>query len=85
MSYRIAYDEPERRSYIRFPVLTAMCFVLFLLLVYWRWPEGALLIRSVFLAAEKFIGITALDCAVEALGAGETAAQAFSDFLANLR
>ena len=84
MGYSIDYDNVRDKKRGRLPVFTVLCFLAFLLLVNARWPEGAALIRNVFLAVKNSLAVAALENFAKDLAAGEGAVQAFSDFFHTL-
>lgn len=83
MSYRIEYRLAHKKtgSGMRLPLLTAMFFLLFLVLASLCWPEGMAEIRSVFQDLRASAPVSALHAFAGNLSEGESVAAAFSDFL----
>lgn len=85
MGYRVDYQPikkvrgaEKRKSGI--PALTALCLLVFLLLVNSCWPRGARVLRSLLLPGDAAVTVAALeDFAVE-LGAGDSFPGAFENF-----
>ena len=83
MSYRIDYRTAQKNRHMRLPVLTLLCFLLFLFLVSALWPEGTEYIRT---SVSHFRLKTAAAFRLlegEALQ-GEPLAAVFSDFFQSL-
>lgn len=79
MSYRIQYPQIRKLRgreglHVRLPALTALSFLLFLVLVTLLWPEGTSLIRN-------RIPVTALEQFASDLQEGEAVITSFSDFI----
>lgn len=80
MGYRIHYPGGQEEnagngSRLRLPLLTMICFFLFLSLVKWMWPEGYSLIRGAFSGVWVELGQFA-----ESFREGDTAFEAISGF-----
>ena len=89
MGYHIDYLTGEGKSMrgkrrIRLPILSLLCFGVFLLLVECRWPEGRDFLRNTFLGDQKTIAVSALNDLADGLRHGEGLQTAFSDFWENL-
>ena len=89
MSYRIRYPAIRKlrgaeRLRIRLPALTAVCFLLFLLLIRLLWPEGTALLRSVFAPIQDFLPAAALDQFAAKLLKGDVAAAFLSDLVTSV-
>jgi len=85
MSYRINYQSMEshwskKRSHIRLPLLTVLCFLLFLWMVNHSWQEGADFLRSRLYSLKETAAAAALDQFAVELYRGEPLASAFSEF-----
>lgn len=85
MGYRVDYQPirkvrgAEKRK-ARVTALTALCLVLFVLLVNSMWPRGAEVLRGMFFPGDAAVTVSALeDLAVE-LKAGEELTSAFETF-----
>lgn len=78
MSYRIRYPVLHKlrnkpRTTVRLPALTVLCFLIFLLLVKFLWPEGAdWLLKTIPVAGLDQVALDFLH--------GETVAASLSDF-----
>ena len=84
MSYRIDYRPSQKKSrmgFLRLPVLTVLCFLLFLFLVNTYWPEGADRIA----VWQESVTVMVLDRFGEDLHRGEPLAEAFSAFLGSFQ
>ena len=81
MSYRVEYQQPEGKFSIRLPFLTLWCFLLFLILTDWCWPEGAEAIRVVWMNVKNAVVFSELNYFADDLLKGDSVRQAFSDFL----
>lgn len=81
MSYRVEYRLPAGKDSLSLLFLTAACFLIFLVLVYEYWPEGAEVIRAIWMEMKDSATVCALNYFAEELAKGETVKQAFSDFL----
>ena len=81
MSYRIEYRKPVKRRPMRLPVLTAMCFLLFLFLVKTCWPEGSAVISDAFRWVSDSGPVMALEEFARDLAGEEQVTEAFSDFV----
>ena len=84
MAYRIAYNNFPENHGKRRRIFTAAFFLLFLLLVYQFWPEGADMLRRAVRAVRNTAAVTALAQFAEDLVRGDSAAEAFSVFLREL-
>lgn len=85
MSYRIQYPSPyaapcKKQSKIRLPLLTVLCFLLFLFLVNTFWPRGAEYMGEKMAALRQSAAVMALDRLAEDLFRGEPLSTAFSEF-----
>jgi hypothetical protein len=81
MSYRIVYADSGKRHSARLPVLTAVCFLCFILLVQELWPEGKQTLRSLAHAPAEWAPAAALDRFARELVRGEPVNEAFANFL----
>lgn len=86
MGYRIEYGDPckRRKRNARLPLLTALCFLLFLMLVEGFWPEGSAWIRDRFLFLQNTITASFFDNFAYTLMDSETIIEAFSECLQGL-
>lgn len=90
MSYRIQYSSPyaapcKKQSKIRLPLLTVLCFLLFLMLVNTFWPQGAEYMAEKMAALRQSAAVMALDRLAEDLFRGEPLSAAFSEFCYGIR
>ena len=90
MSYRIQYPSPHaaksiRQRKIRLPLLTVLCFLLFLFLVNTFWPQGAAYMAEKMAVLRRSAAVMALDRLAEDLLRGEPLAAAFSEFCYGIR
>lgn len=86
MGYRIDYQPiPKiRRAEIRRTrraAFTAVCFILFLLLVSSCWPEGAQMLRSWLLPGDGSVAVAAMEELSRDLKAGQSFPGAWEVFL----
>lgn len=86
MGYRIDYDKgtaryevSRNRPWRRF-VLTAVCFVLFLVLTGWFWPEGSDLIRDILIPGNDAVTVHAFAKFTEELREGTSIRDAVTVF-----
>lgn len=89
MGYRIEYQRDQKgtfriKNYTRIPVLTILCFFLFLFLVNAFWPDGAALLQKTRLYSKGIIALSALNDLANELHYGEPLVTAFSDFCGKL-
>ena len=86
MGYRIDYDrdtghyEVLREYKWRLPILTFLCFGLFLFLISWFWPEGMAVLRDLAIPGDNAVTVQALQNMVERLRQGSTIHQAVEAF-----
>ena len=81
MSYRVEYRQAAGKGLMRPLFLTVACFLIFLVLVFHRWPEGAEMIRALCSGLKNSKPVTVLNHFAGELVNGESVKQAFSDFL----
>lgn len=89
MGYRIEYHTAQRKqhnfiSFVRLPVLTMMCFLIFLFLVEAMWPDGAAWIQKSGFFSGTIAAVSALNELAAELHCGEPLVTAFSDFCGKL-
>ena len=88
MGYHIVYQSGQtkcgRRRSIRLPLLTMLCFVLFLILVEYLWPQGAEFLHTFLPGDRDSVAVSALDHLAEELRGGKNLQSAVSGFLENL-
>lgn len=89
MGYRIEYHTAQKRQgnyfyFIRLPLLTIVCFVIFLFLVGRMWTEGAELIQESGFLSKAMVAVSALDEFADELYYGEPLVTAFADFCGKL-
>lgn len=89
MGYCIHYQSEKKkdcklRNYSRLTVLTAACFLVFLLLVEMCWPEGAALIQTMNLFSEEMIPVSALNNLENDLLQGESWVKSWTVFWRDL-
>lgn len=89
MGYRIEYHTVQRKqrtfvSFIRLPVLTIACFLIFLFLIDTTWPEGAALLEKSRLFSKGTAAASALNDLADELYCGEPIMTAFADFCGKL-
>ena len=83
MSYRIEYGSPQKKriyGLLRLPVLTALSFLLFLLLVNLFWTDGAELICSA-IADIRSETADVLNTLEQDFLSGESLTAVFSDYI----
>ena len=85
MSYRVEYAQRSAGVSLRRIFLSIWCFLLFLVLVFQYWPEGAGIIRTMLADVEESTAVSALNRLAEELVQGEAVKQAFSDFLESVQ
>lgn len=89
MGYRIEYHTAQRKQgnflrFVRLPLLTIVCFVIFLFLVGTLWPEGAAWIEKSGFFAKSMAAVAALDELADGLHYGEPLVTAFAEFYGKL-
>ena len=89
MGYRIAYRAMppkvcRKRFSVRLPILTLLCFSLFLVLVATLWPEGKAYLQEALLFSQETVAASALNELAEELYAGAEPMTAFVDFFERL-
>ena len=81
MGYRMEYRQPTKGFPLRLPFFIVFSFLIFLILVYQRWPEGAAVIRAMCSEWKNSGAVSALNRFAGDLVKGEQVRQAFSNFL----
>lgn len=89
MGYRILYHSVQKKPgnrglSIRLPVLTLICFLLFLFLAHALWPEGTAAIQMVISTVREGEAFSVFNDLAEELRFGEPLVTAFSDFCGKL-
>ncbi len=82
MSYRIRYQSPQPgwSKSLRLPILTILCFLLFVMLVNQNWQEGADYIKTGILFVQKSSITAAMDQFAGNLHRSESLSEVFSSF-----
>lgn len=85
MGYRIDYKPVKKvrdleKRFSRVPALTAVCLVLFLLLVNLFWQEGMAVIRGILIPGDPAVTVSALEGFALELRMGEELGSAFTTF-----
>lgn len=86
VAYRIVYEPVKSRTEqgrsVRRPVLTALCFALFLILVNNCWPQGNALLRELLIPGEPEVTLEALEVLADSIRTGDPLAEAVGAFCA---
>lgn len=85
MGYRVEYQPVKKvrgveKRTSRVPALTALFFLLFLLLVNGFWPQGAEILREILIPGDPTVTVAALETFTQELQTGEELSIAFEDF-----
>lgn len=86
MGYRIDYDrgtkqyEVTKRHPFRFPVMLALCFVLFIAMTHTFWPEGVEYLREIMIPGDNTVTLSALNHMTVELQAGTPVKDAVMTF-----
>ena len=85
MGYRVEYApvkkvrRVEKRT-VGIPAMTAVCLLLFLLLVSGFWPQGSETLREILIPGDPVVTVAALEELAVELGAGEELDSALESF-----
>lgn len=85
MGYRIDYLPVKKirgaeRNRASLPCLTAICFLIFALLVNLYWPQGKIVLQRIFFPGNAAATAAALDSFADNMRLGESAHQALLTF-----